>query len=247
MHPLRDARLIFIRSIKPTLRKPSVIIMGASQPLLSLIFFGPLLDGGIAGETWQWYVPGLVIEMALLGTSYAGYALMPEIRTGVLERLLVTPISRVSLLLGRVARDVCILIVQCVILLAMSTVFGFRASPTQFAAILIFGVLTGVAIAAASHALALKVKHEYVFGPLLGTTVMPLLLLSGALLPMDKGPRWLWLLSRINPLSYAVDGARSVVDPGIGSAGFVGGGLVTLIVSVACLSWGVYTFQQENG
>jgi ABC-2 type transport system permease protein len=247
MRVLRDTALVFTRSMRPTLRKPVIVVVGATQPLLFLFLFGPLLGHvGSSGSSWQWFVPGLIIQMALFGTSYAGYVLMPEIRSGVLARFQVTPISRIALLLGRVLRDVSVLMVQCVILLAVSTIFGFHASAGEVLLILLFGALTGISIAATSHALALKVKHEYVFGPLLGGTVMPLLLLSGALLPMNQGPRWLWVASRINPLSYAVDGVRGVVTGSVGSAAVAGGGLATVALMALCIFWGVRTFRTEN-
>ncbi|MER5705878.1 ABC transporter permease [Micromonospora sp. NPDC002296] len=243
---LRDTRLMFMRSVRPLVRQPLVIVLGTAQPMLFLLLFGPLLGGfGSDEDSWQWFVPGLVIQMALFGTAYAGYVLMPEIRSGVLERLQVTPISRIALLLGRVLRDVGVLLIQCVILLAVSTLFGFRAGPGQIALVLFIGALAGVSIAATSHTLALKVKHEYVFGPLLGGTVMPVLLLSGALLPMDQGPDWLYALSRVNPLSYAVDAVRAIVEGRMGDTVVWSGGLVIVALSGLCLYWGVRTFRKE--
>lgn len=245
MRVVRDTGLVFTRSMRPTLRKPMMILLGASQPLLFLLVFGPLLGAFDSGDSWQWFVPGVIIQMALFGTSYAGYVLMPEIRSGVLERFQVTPIHRSALLLGRVLRDVSVLVAQCVLLLVVSTVFGFHASFAAVLLVLVFAALTGIAIAVTSHTLALKVKHEYVFGPLLGATVMPLMLLSGALLPMDGGPKWLWIVSRINPLSYAVDAVRGVVANTVGSAVIVGGA-VTVVLVVVCVAWGTRTFASET-
>lgn len=246
MRVLHDTGVVFMRSVRPLVRQPLVIVLGTAQPMLFLLLFGPLLGGfGGAGDSWQWFVPGLVIQMALFGCAYAGYVLMPEIRTGVLERLRVTPVSRVALLLGRVLRDVAVLLIQCVILLAVSAAFGFRANLGEILLVLLVGVLAGTAIAATSHTLALKVRHEYVFGPLLGGTVMPVLLLSGALLPMDQGPEWLYWLSRVNPLSYAVDAVRAVVLGKVASGTVVYGALLTVAVAVSCLFWGVRTFRRE--
>src|SRR6266567_7801834 len=79
---MRDTGLLFIRSIRPTLRNPLVIVFGLSQPLLYLVLFGPLLrQVAGSGSSWQWFVPGIMVQMALFGTAYAGFALIPEIRS----------------------------------------------------------------------------------------------------------------------------------------------------------------------
>src|SRR5687767_6926718 len=122
---MRDTFLVFRRAMGPTLRNPVVIVFGIMQPLLFLVLFGPLLGGT---DSWQWFVPGLIVQMGLFGTAYAGFTLIPEIRSGALERMRVTPISRIALLLGRVMNDVVMLVVQCSLLLALATAFGFRAS-----------------------------------------------------------------------------------------------------------------------
>jgi ABC-2 type transport system permease protein len=168
---MRDTFLVFLRTLRPTLRNPVVIVFGLMQPLLFLVLFGPLLGGS---DSWQWFVPGLIVQMGLFGTAYAGFGLIPEIRSGALERMRVTPISRVSLLLGRVVHDVLLLVVQCSLLLALATIGGFRASIGDVLAGLVFAVLLGVSIGSVSYTLALKLRHEYTFAPVLSSTVMPL-------------------------------------------------------------------------
>jgi ABC-type multidrug transport system permease subunit len=105
---------VFVRSVRPTLHNPVVIVIGLAQPMLYLLLFGPLLRGVAgSGSSWQWFVPGVMVQMALFGTAYAGFGLIPEIRPGALERLRVTPVRRTALLLGGVLRDVVLLVVQC--------------------------------------------------------------------------------------------------------------------------------------
>jgi ABC-2 type transport system permease protein len=240
---MRDIRLVFVRSIRPVLRAPVVIVFGMTQPLLFMLLFGPLLGGE---GSWQWFTPGLMVQLALFGTAYAGFAMMPEIRSGALERMRVTPVSRIALLLGRVLTDVLLLVVQCALLVALATAFGFRASIGDLLLALVIAALLGVAIGSASYTLALKLKHEYAFAPVLTSTVMPLMLLSGVLLPMDQGPDWLYTLSRVNPISHIVDAVRAVAAGNLGSSSVLTGGLVAL--GLACLSvwWGTRTFRRET-
>ncbi|MDX3658518.1 ABC transporter permease [Streptomyces sp. ID05-26A] len=235
---LRDTWLVFCRVMLPVVRNPVAIVFGIAQPLLYLGLFGPLL-----GDTgWQWFVPGLLVQMALFGTAYAGFSLLPEVRTGVMERLRVTPVSRVALLVGRVGKDVVLLVVQSLLIMLAAMLFGFRASPGQMLLGLGLVALLGVAIGSVSYAIALKVKLEYVFASVLSASIVPLMLLSGVLLPMSNGPQWLYWLSRINPLAHVVDAERSIFNPGSMLYGLIS---VAALVLVGVF-YGVRTFNKES-
>ena len=119
----RETWLVFVRSFLPVVRNPVAVVFGLSQPLLFLALFGPLLGAG----AWQWFVPGLLVQLSLFSTAYAGFTLMAELKTGVVERMRVTPISRTALLVGRVAKDVVLLVVQAILIIVPSLFFGFRA------------------------------------------------------------------------------------------------------------------------
>jgi ABC-2 type transport system permease protein len=240
---MHDTWLVFRRTLRPTLRSPVVIVFGLMQPLLFLVLFGPLLGGS---GSWQWFVPGMIIQLGLFGTAYAGFALLPEIRSGALERMRVTPVSRVALLLGRVLHDVLLLLVQCSLLLTLATIGGFRASVGNVLVGLVFAVLIGVSIGSVSYTLALKLKHEYAFAPVLSSTVMPLMLLSGVLLPMDQGPDWLYTLSRINPFSHIADGVRAVIAGNYASSSVLAGGIIAVVLALLCLTWGTRSFRRAN-
>jgi ABC-2 type transport system permease protein len=240
---MRDTWLVFIRTMRPTLRNPVVVIFGLMQPLLFLVLFGPLLGGS---GSWQWFVPGLIVQLGLFGTAYAGFALIPEIRSGALERMRVTPVSRVALLLGRVLRDVVVLVVQSALLVAVSTLFGFRASVADVLLALVYAAMLGVSIGAVSYTLALKLKHEYAFAPVLSSTVMPVMLLSGVLLPMNQGPDWLYTLSRINPFSHVADAVRAVIAGDFESSSVLVGGVIVVALAVLCLVWGTRSFRRTN-
>ncbi len=243
---MRDTGLMFIRSIRPTLRNPLVIVFGLSQPLLYLVLFGPLLrQVAGSGSSWQWFVPGIMVQMALFGTAYAGFALIPEIRSGALERLRVTPISRGALLLGRVLRDTVLLVIQCALLAAASAILGFRAPIGQVLLGLVLIAVVGVGIGAASYALALKLRQEYAFAPVLTSTVMPLMLLSGVLLPMSMAPTWLRDIAVANPLSHVVDAERAVIAGQWHDTAIWLGPLLGALVSAVCVVWGVRTFRRQ--
>jgi ABC-2 type transport system permease protein len=247
MELLRHTGLIFVRSVWPTLRNPVVIIFGLTQPMLYLVLFGPLL-GHISGPgpAWQWFVPGVMVQMALFGTAYAGFALIPEIRSGALERLRVTPVSRTALLLGRVLRDVVVLVVQCALIAAVAVILGFRAGVGSLLGGLAVIAVVGVAVGSVSYALALKLKQEYAFAPVLTSSVMPLMLLSGVLLPMTLAPRWLHVISVVNPLSHVVDAERAIIAGQWHQVAVWLGPLLAVVFAILGVGWGVRTFRRQQ-
>lgn len=242
----RETWLVFVRSVRPTLRNPRSVLVGMSMSLLYLVLFGPLLRSfGSAGNTWEWFVPGMMAQTALFGTAYAGFALIPEIRSGSLERMLVSPVSRGALLLGRVIGDVLRLVVQALLLALLAMAFGFRVGAGPLLLGLALLAVLGVSIGAASYALALKVRQEYAFAPILSMSVMPLMLLSGVLLPMTIAPAWLYGLSRANPLSYVVDAERAFVTGQWSAVAVWLGPLLAVLLAVLAIGWGVRTFRRE--
>jgi ABC-2 type transport system permease protein len=139
-----------------------------------------------------------------------------------------------------------VLVVQCALLVGLSTVFGFRASVADVVLALLYAAVLGVSIGAVSYTLALKLKHEYAFAPVLTSTVMPLMLLSGVLLPMNQGPHWLYTVSRINPLSHVADAVRAIVNGDFGSSSVLVGGIISVVLAALGLLWGTRSFRRVN-
>jgi ABC-2 type transport system permease protein len=100
-------------------------------------------------------------------------------------------------------------------------------------------------MSSASYALALRLKSEDALAPVLNTIVLPLLLLSGILLPMTLAPTWLYDLSRVNPFVYVVDAERAIFRGDLGSVAVVGIVIMIALV-VVTVAWGVRTFQRES-
>lgn len=218
MKTVRDTWLIYERSLMLTLRNPVWVFVGLTQPIFFLLLFGPLLKGlaGQAGlsesSAYNVFVPGLLIQTALFGTAFVGFGLIAELRAGVIERMRVTPLSRVAMLLGRALRDVTILTAQSLLLVLLSIPFGLTIDPAGLVVVLSLVALIGLLIAPLSYALALAVKSEDVLAPAVNLVTLPLLLLSGVLLPLALAPAWLRTIASFNPLSHAVDAARALFN-----------------------------------
>jgi ABC-2 type transport system permease protein len=252
MEMLRDIRLVFGRYLRQSLRNPMWVVVGMAQPVMYLALFGPLLQGVArapgfpAGDAWQVYVPGLLVQMGMFGSLFVGFGIIGEWRLGVLERMRVTPVSRLALLLGRVLRDALVLLVQSLILVTVGLVLGLRAPLLGVLIGLGFVLLLAISAASLSYTAGLATKNEGVYAPVLNMVALPLLLLSGILLPMSLAPPWLNFLSTLNPLRHIVEGMRDAflgdywtVNVGIGLA-------VALALAAGSLAAGTWTFKKEH-
>src|SRR4051812_1648902 len=181
-----------------SLRNPVWVVIGLVQPVLYLALFGPLLKqvvgntpGFPPGDAWQVFVPGLLVQLGIFGAAFVGFGLVAEYRAGVIEAARVTPASRSALLTGRGVRDVPVLVVQGAVLTLTAVAFGLRAPVGGVVLGLVTVGLLGAAFSSLSYAAALRLKSEDALAPLVNGLAIPILLLSGILLPMSLAPRWL--------------------------------------------------------
>ncbi len=250
MGTVHNTYLIFTYSLRTTLRNPVWVIIGIIQPILWLLLFAPLLEGiaqspGFpSGGALTLFTPGVLILIALFGTLFVGFGLIAEVRAGVIERLSVTPVSRLALVLGRVLRDVAVLLTQSLVLLGVAWLMGMRASVPGVAITLVLMALIGVMLASCSYALALVLKDENSFAPTLNFFTLPLLLLSGIVLPLTLAPGWMRIIASVNPFAHAVEAARNLFIGSIGDSSVVGAFVVVGVLSMLALFWTVRVLRR---
>jgi ABC-2 type transport system permease protein len=250
MKILHDTRLMFVRNMQHTIRSPVFVFASMFQPLMYLVLFMPLLNGlgGVpglpAGKTVDVFIPGLLVLEAIFGTAFVGFSLIDDIRAGVIERFLVTPVSRSAILLGRVLRDAVVLIAQCVLITLVAIPFGLNINGYGFLLSLLLYALIGISMASISYGFALLFKIEDALAPTLNTITLPLSLLSGIILPLALAPVWLQDLSKINPFSYAVDATRALFAGDFLNIGIVEGFVVITALAVLVFLWGLRTLNK---
>lgn len=238
MKLLRDIWLIYVRYFGLLMRNPAWVIIGVLQPVLYLLLFAPLLKGIASmpgfppGGAYNVFVPGLLIQLGMFGAVGVGFSLIAELRFGVIERLRVTPVSRVALLLGRALRDMTLLVIQSVILVVLALPFGLSINLAGMLVMLGLIALIALMMASISYSAALALKSEDSFAPLIFTATLPVLLLSGVLLPMSLAPSWLRMIANVNPLLYAVDAARAIFNDHLGDASVIKGVAIIGVLAV---------------
>lgn len=240
-----DTLIVMTRELRPVLSDPFSIVFGLIQPLFFLLLFGPLVAGTIddsGGPTspWAWFVPGILVMTSLFGTAGTGSNLLFDLQSGAHERLLVTPLARPALFIGRALKEFAPLLAQALIIIVVMVPFGFRPHVGgAVLGLLLLGVL-GIGIGSLSYALAIAVRdQDWVFWTVHQTILFPLMILSGMLLPLDNGPTWMRALAQINPLTHVVDAERALFAGNITTTSVALGFLAALATAALGLILGL--------
>jgi ABC-2 type transport system permease protein len=237
-----DTITVFNRELRPVLRNPFSVIFTMVQPLFFLALFAPLLPGD---SSLQWFLPGIVVMSCLFGTSTTGSNLLFEIQTGSHERMLVSPLRRPALIVGRALKEIVPMLAQTALLVVVTIPFGFELHLVGALIGLLILAVFCVGLGALSYTLGLASKdREWMFWAVQQTLIFPLLLLAGMMLPLDNGPQWLQTMSKFNPLTYVVDAERALFNGTIASGTVLAGLIAAVAVGVLGLLVGMRAMRR---
>lgn len=240
---------MFMANMQHTLRSPVFIFVNLFQPLMYLILYMPLLSGlggmpGFSGGTANVFIPGLLVMQAIFGCAFVGFPLIDEIRSGVIQRYLVTPVSRSAIMLGKILRDVVVLLAQCLLITLAATPFGLNVNAAGFLLSLVLYALIGTIMSCISYSFALIYKLEDSLAPTMNTITLPVSLLSGIFLPLALAPLWLQYLAKVNPFSYGVDATRDLFAGNFQSVGILEGFIITGVIAVVVFYWSMHSLKK---
>ena len=238
---IRDTWIIFRRSMVLSLRQPLWVVIGLLQPILYLTLFGPLLQtiaatSGFQGDAWQVFVPGLLVQLGIFGGLFVGFGIIAEWRSGVIDRQLVSPAARTAIITGRTLRDVVVITVRAIVLVSAAFFMGLRVPVGALLIGLVLVALLGAAFSFISNAIGIATKSEDALAPMVNTLALPILLLSGILLPMTLAPAWLQMVANFNPFKHIVEALRAVFLGQFGEP-IVWIGLLLAVVLVVIGAW----------
>ena len=249
MSSLTQIRLLWWRKMLEMIRQPVWVISGLTTPLLYLLLFAPLLNrlaGGPAfprGEVLDVFLPGLLALLAFSSGMGAGWGVIAELRTGVVERLRVTPASRFALLVGGVLRDVVVFLLPASIVVLVAVPFGYEPSVPGVIGLLALLCLVTAATSAWSSALGLIFRDIGGLAAVVTGLQLPLTLLSGVLLPLSLAPGWLRGLAHVDPLYYAVQASRALSDGTVDLSRVGLGVLVIGALTVVTMAWATRCYR----
>ena len=208
--------IMWLRELKRYVRSRAQILVSLGQPALYLLAlgygFGPVFAKAGAGSYLQFMAPGVIGMTVLFSSVFSGMAMLWDRQFGFLRETLVAPVPRIHIMLGRTLGGATVAIIQGILILVVCLIAGFRphfwlAVPISF----VFVSMIAVVFAALGASIGSVIQDMQGFQFLMNFLVMPIFFLSGALYPLTNLPVVLKWITRVDPLTYGIDGLRGLL------------------------------------
>jgi ABC-2 type transport system permease protein len=215
MSEIRGLYTLWLREVKRFLRDRTRLISSFIQPLLWLVIFGAGFGTRflIPGVSYQQFIfPGIIGQTLLFTSMFMGISVIWDKEFGFMKEILVSPVSRFTLFLGKMFGDSTDALIQGIIVFAFGTLLGIAFNPITFLLCLPIMLLITFGLVSIGLTIASAMGSLESFGAIQTFINLPLFFLSGALFPVSGAgiPEWLSLASIFNPLTYGVDALRTV-------------------------------------
>jgi ABC-2 type transport system permease protein len=216
MSEVRGFYTLWLREVKRFLRDRTRLISSFIQPLLWLVIFGAGFGTRflIPGVSYQQFIfPGIIGQTLLFTSMFMGISVIWDKEFGFMKEILVSPVSRFTLFLGKMFGDSTDALIQGVIVFAFGSLLGVAFDPITFLICLPIMLLITFGLVSIGLTIASAMGSLESFGAIQTFINLPLFFLSGALFPVSGAgvPEWLRVASIFNPLTYGVDALRSVI------------------------------------
>lgn len=199
---------VVLRDLKRLWRQKVRLLSGILQPLLYLFLLGSGLGGAVrlgGGHYLSYIFPGVVALSLLFTATFAAISIVFDREQGFLKAVLVAPVSRRAVALGKVASGALQAVAQGVLLLLFAPLVGVRFGLGALLLFVLVMLFAGVVFSALGVAAAARFTSTEVFPVVLNAVLLPLFFISGALFPLDSAPGWLQTLAYLDPVAYGVD------------------------------------------
>jgi ABC-2 type transport system permease protein len=207
--------ILWLRELKRYTRSRAQIIASLGQPLLYLLALGfglgPIFKRAGAGSYLQFIAPGVIGMSVLFSSIFSGLGLLWDRQFGFLKETLVAPVSRIQIMIGRTLGGATVACIQGLLVMTICFIAGFR--PAHWSAIPLaigFMVLIALLFAALGMAIGSGLEDMQGFQLIMNFLVLPIYFLSGALFPLTNQGKVMGVITRLDPLSYGIDGMRNV-------------------------------------
>src|SRR6185503_15639425 len=240
--------ILWLREIKRYSRSRAQIIASLGQPLLYLLALGfglgPVFEKAGQGSYLQFVAPGVIGMSVLFSSIFSGIGLLWDRQFGFLKETLVAPVPRLHIMIGRTLGGATVSMIQGLLVIVICLIAGFR--PQHFSSLpmaIVFMAFISIVFAALGTTIGSRLQNMQGFQLIMNFLVMPIFFLSGALYPLNNLPRGLKIATRIDPLTYGIDGLRGAF---IGVSHFSAATNVAVmsVVAVVFLALGAQSFSK---
>ena len=240
--------ILWLRQLKRYFRSKARIIGSLGQPLLFLVALGfglgPIFQKAGQGNYIEFITPGIVSMGIIFTALFSGIEIIWDRQFGFLKETLVAPVSRLNIMIGRTLGGATVASFQAILILILSFLVGFRPHDmTVFPLAFVFIFLIALLFTALGTAIASRLEDMQGFQLIMNFLVMPLFFLSGALFPLAGLPKALNIITKIDPLTYGVDGLRGTLSA-VTHFGLLHDFLVLGILTSVILVIGSYLFSK---
>jgi ABC-2 type transport system permease protein len=239
---------LWLREVKRYLRSRPQVIASLGQPLMYLLVLGfglgPVFEKAGQGNYLQFVAPGVIGMSILFSSIFSGVGLLWDRQFGFLKETLVAPVPRLQIMIGRTLGGATTAMIQGTLVLTVCLIAGFRPNdPLDVLLGLLFMALIAIVFAALGTVIGSLLKDMQGFQLIMNFLVMPIFFLSGALYPLSNLPAALTVLTRLDPMSYGVDGLRGAF---IGQSHFGVATDLAVLSTLACffLALGARAFSR---
>jgi ABC-2 type transport system permease protein len=216
---IADAYFMTVRHLRNLVRQPAWIAISLIQPVVWLLLYGALfkriveIPGFGAGTYIDFLTPGIVVMTALFSAGWSGMSVVEDFDRGILDRFLVTPVHRGSLIAGRILQLSLTAVIQCAIILVLGLIIGASYSGGLLGMIVLIAcaVMLGAAFGSLSNAIALLARREETVIAVVNFVLLPLTFLSGVFMRQNLMPGWMQHVAEYNPVNWAVQAGREAL------------------------------------
>jgi len=240
--------ILWLREVKRYSRSRAQVIASLGQPLLYLLALGfglgPVFEKAGQGSYLQFVAPGVIGLSVLFSSIFSGIGLLWDRQFGFLKETLVAPVPRLHIMIGRTLGGATVSMIQGTLVIVICLIAGFR--PQQMSSLpmaVLFMALIAIVFAALGTTIGSRLQNMQGFQLVMNFLVMPIYFLSGALYPLDNLPVGLRIATRIDPLTYGIDGLRGAFI-GLSHFGMATDAIVLFGVAWIFLALGAWSFSK---
>jgi ABC-2 type transport system permease protein len=212
---LRGMWVVAYRELLRFIQERTRMFSSFAMPLLFLVIFGAgfnrIIGAMMPGVDFiQFMYPGIIAMTVLMNSVMSGLSVVWDREFGFLKEILVAPLGRSGIVLGKAAGSAAVAIMQGIIMLVLAPIVGVSLSPLMVIELIPILIVISLALSGLGVLIASRMRSQQGFQIIVQLIIMPLIFLSGVFFPVNNVPTWMEFISKINPLTYGVDAIRQL-------------------------------------